>query len=435
MNDNTVKAFRQQVYACFVKGQDSLLNLVDALASEDRAQSLPELSLSVHFLRKHASIYKALKQGRLDERALRQVLWKYLPACSGRPILAADCSSIARPKSRTSRDRSAQLVHNLPSKSKVTVAGWQFSTLIAVPEQPGGWTYVLDQRRVPTESTPAQILVKQLREMSNRGNVLPLVLLDRGYDAAWLWCQLSALPLYGALIRLKSNRLFYRPAPAPTGLRGAPRKRGAKWQPKDPATQSDPSGEAERRDVLGKVVRVRYWRDLRLKEADWLPLTVIRVERPAALGTERDPRLSWFVWIGDQQADPAEVALAYVLRFSQEHGYRFDKQELLWEQARLQTPEQFALWSWIVALAHNLLVLSRDLVTPELRPWENRQRPATLQQVRRGMNKFLAQLGTPARPPQPRGKSKGRAKGAKMPKRERFRVVQMKQKVPLPTPP
>jgi hypothetical protein len=429
-----VKAFRQQVSACLVKGQDSLLNLVDALASEDRAQSRPEVSRSVPFRRKHASISNALKQGRLDERARHQVLWKYLPAFSGRPILAADCSSIARPKSRTSRDRRAQLVHTLPSTSTVTVAGWPFSTVVAVPEQPGGWTSVLDQRRVPTASTPAQILVKQLRERSNQGNVPPVVLLDRGDDAAWLWCQLRALPRYGALIRLKSNRFCSRPAPAPTGLRGAPRKRGAKWQPTDPTTQSDPSGDVERRDVLGNVVRVRSWRDLRLKEADWLPLTVIRVERPAALGTERDPCLRWCVWIGDQQADPAEGALAYVLRCRQEHGSRFDTQEVLWEQARLPTPEQFALWSWIVALAHNLLVLSRDLVTPELRPWENRPRPATLQQVRRGMNTCLAQLGTPARPPHPRGKSKGRAKGAKMPKRERFRSVQLKQKVPLPTP-
>ncbi len=195
-----------------------MLDLVDALASEDRAQSLPELSRSAHCTRKHASISKALKQGLLDERALRQVVWEYLPAFSGRPILAADCSSIARPKSRPSRDRSAQLVHTRPSKSKVTVPGWQFSTLVAVPEQPGGWTSVLDQRRVPTDSPPAQILVKQLREMDNRGNVPPLLLLDRGYDAAWLWCQLSALPLYGALIRLKSTRLFSRPAPAPMGV-------------------------------------------------------------------------------------------------------------------------------------------------------------------------------------------------------------------------
>lgn len=165
MNDNTVKTFRQRVYACFVKGQDSLLNLVDALASEDRAHSL------------------------------------------------------------------------------------------------------------------------------------------------------STLPLLGALVRLKTNRLFSRPAPAPTGLRGAPRKRGEKLQPKEPATQGDPSGEVERRNAQGKLVRVRDFRDLRLKEADWLPLTVIRVERPAASGTERDPRLSWFVWIGDQQAAPVEVALAYVLRF------------------------------------------------------------------------------------------------------------------------
>src|SRR5581483_10450321 len=159
-------------------------------------------------------------------------------------------------------------------------------------------------------------------EMGKRGDVPPWLLLDRGDDAAWLWCLLRTLPLFGALGRLKTTRLFSRPAPDPTGGRGAPRHRGAKWPPKDPATQSDPRGEVECRNALGKLVWVRSWRDLRLKEADWLPLTVIQGERPAALATERDPRLSGFLCIGDHHADPAEVALAYGLHLSQEHGSR-----------------------------------------------------------------------------------------------------------------
>lgn len=159
-------------------------------------------------------------------------------------------------------------------------------------------------------------------------------------------------------------------------------------------------------------------------------MTVLRVVRPHATNKERDPRVSWFVWIGDQEADVVQIALGYVLRFGQEHGYRFDKQALLWETPRLRTPEQFERWSYIVAIVHNHLVLARDLVEAERRPWESKQRLSTPQQVRRGIHKLLPCLGTPAKPPQLRGKSKGRTKGAKVGKAPRFPVVRKTPKVP-----
>jgi len=58
-----------------------------------------------------------------------------------------------------------------------------------------------------------------------------------------------------------------------------------------------------------------------------------------------------------------------------------------------------------------------------LRPWETSQRPASPQQVRRAMTKIVAQLGTPARPPKPRGKSPGRPKGARVRPAPRYQVV------------
>lgn len=76
-----------------------------------------------------------------------------------------------------------------------------------------------------------------------------------------------------------------------------------------------------------------------------------------------------------------------------------------------------------MAIAHNHLVLARDLVETELRPWENKRRPNTPQQVRRGLHTLLPTWGTPARPPKPRGKAKGRTKGAKIRKAKRFTVV------------
>ncbi|GHO79441.1 hypothetical protein KSD_72120 [Ktedonobacter sp. SOSP1-85] len=177
-------------------------------------------------------------------------------------------------------------------------------------------------------------------------------------------------------------------------------------------------------------MQVTFWKHMHVKAARWLQLTVIRVVRPHASNKERDPRSSWFVWIGDQEADVVQIALGYVLHFGQEHGYRFDKQALLWEQARLRTPEQFERWSQVVAIAHNQLVLARGLVQPQLRPWENRERQPTPQQIRRGMDKLLRTLGTPACAPQPRGKSKGRQKGERVKKAERFAVIRKRPKLP-----
>lgn len=430
MNLNTLKAFRHGVYQSFPRAKDALFNLVDALASEDRAQSLPELSLSPAFERKWPSTYEALEDGVIDAKALQRVFIAHLPQRHPVPLVAVDGTNIARPKARTSEDCSAQYVHNLPESAKPVTYGWQFSTVVSLPEKPSGGTYVLDQRRVTTATTAIQVAEEQLESLAPHLPKETIALLDRGYDSTWLWCRLSHLPICGCLIRLKSNRCFYRPAPPPTGKRGAPRKRGEKLQPNDPASQFDPSGEGEVLDPAGKPVRVRFWKQMRLKDADWLTLCVILVERPQAADTKRDPRISWFVWIGDEQADLMMVGPCYVHRFSQEHGYRFDKQSLFWADVRVRTPAQFERWSWLVAIVHNLLVLARDLAGASLHPWENRQREPTLQQVRRAMGKLLPQLGTPARPPHSRGKSPGRAKGARIRQARRFPIVRQTPKVP-----
>jgi hypothetical protein len=118
----------------------------------------------------------------------------------------------------------------------------------------------------------------------------------------------------------------------------------------------------------------------------------------------RDPKVSWFIWKGDEPAPLAEISPTYRLRYSHEHGYRLDK-------PRLRTPAQTERWTQVVACTHNQLVLARPLAGGIYRPWETRRTLLTLAQVRRAMPTFLMQLGTPARPPQPRGKAPGRAKG------------------------
>jgi len=203
----------------------------------------------------------------------------------------------------------------------------------------------------------------------------------------------------------------------------------------DPSTQKNPDGTWDGKDAKGNSVQINWWNKMHVKSARWLDLTIIQVIRPQAPESERDPRMSWFAYIGQDPLEGiAQVALLYSLRFGQEHGYRFKKQSLLWTDPRLRMPEQFDRWSHIVTIVHNIVVLARDLIEGELRPWEDKQRKQTPQQVRRGLAKFFPELGTPAHPPKPRGNAPGRSCGAPVPKAKRFPVVRKTGKVPQPIP-
>ena len=430
MNFTIVNQFRHEIYDCFVKAKDALFNMIDALMTETDARSFPDLSQSPYFERRWPSLYEAFEDGRIDESRLREMLARYLPTPQEGTWLwiGIDASSIARPAAVTSADRTALHVHNLPECTKPVTSGWQFSTVVALSEPVSSWTYLLDQRRVPSQTTAIEVAEAQLRQMVPWLPKQVIVVLDRGYDATWLWCRWGALPI-NVLGRIKRNRCFYWMAPLPTGKRGCPRKNGATLQPNDPATHGQADGTCNGMDAKGRPIEVTWWNRMHVKAARYLELTVLRVVRPHASNNERDPRVSWFVWMGDPTVDLVQVALGYRLRFGQEHGYCFDKQSLLWEHPRLRTPEQFERWSHIVAIAHNHLVLARDVVQAERRPWESKQRPPTPQQVRRGMQKLLHHMGTLARPPQPRGKSKGRLKGTKGKKAPRFSVVRKTPKL------
>jgi len=413
MNLNTLQAFRHEVYRCFDRAADALFNTVDALLTETQAHSFPELSLSPWFERRWCSLYEAFEDGRIDQERLRQVFATYLlrPVEGERVWLGIDATSIERPESQTAPDRTVVYKPNLPESSKPISYGWQFSTVVVLPKQPSSWTAVLDQQRIGSEQTSVEVAATQLRQLAPLLGCRPIVATDRWYSCAPFLLATAGLP-FDKVLRLKRKRVLYRPAPAPTGKRGAPRKDGARFQCGDPSTYGQAAGSWQGSDAKGRPVEITWWTGLHLAKARPIEVTVMRVVRPCASGKKRDPRESWFLWDGSPEACMPEVALGYRRRYSHEHGYRFEKQALLWVKPRLRTPEQFERWSQVVAIVHNLLVLARPHVQADLRPWETALREPSPQQVRRAMAKFVAQLGTPAQPPKPRGKSPGRQKGA-----------------------
>src|SRR5260370_13276952 len=168
MNLNTLNDFRHEVYGCFERAADALFNTVDALLTETNAHSFPELSLSPCFERRWCSLYEVFEDGRIAQEQLRRVFTRYLlqPANGERVWLGIDATSIQRPESQTSPDRTVVYVPNLPASSKPISYGWQFSTVVLLPHQPSSWTAVLDQQRIRSEQTSGEVAATQLRALA-----------------------------------------------------------------------------------------------------------------------------------------------------------------------------------------------------------------------------------------------------------------------------
>lgn len=408
MHSDTLSLFRHALYRCFCKAGDALMNLTDALLTETPAKSLPELALSPFFVRRWPSLYEALQDAKIDREALLRLFANYapLPSQGDRLVLGGDASSILRVCSQTAQDRTYVHASNLPEGTKPVRAGWQFSTLVVLPEQNSSWTYVLDNRRIKSEDTQASVMADQLQEALPLLPARPLFLGDGYYGSAVFLALVEKLPC-DFLLRLAKNRVLYKEPPEEAPRRGHPTWHGERFACHDPKTQDEPDASWVGEDRNGKRLEIACWQGLHFAKARKAQVSVIRVTRHAAADTKRDPKVSWFVFRGQTPPPLPTVSPLYGRRYSAEHGYRVDKQDLLWETPRLRTPEQFQCWTDVVACVRNQLVLARPLVGAIRQTWENPKRPSTPSQVRRCMGRIIALLGTPARPAKPRGYSPG----------------------------
>jgi DDE superfamily endonuclease len=431
MNCSTLTTFRNSLYACFGNAKDALMNTCDALLTETSAHSFPELSLSPFFARRWSSLYEAFDDATLDSHALQTLFVSQARTIAdqsktkSRLLLAADATPIVRRESRCARDRTYVHVPNLPSKTTPVAPGWQFATIVALPEQPSSWTTILDNRRIKSDQTVSQVVAEQLKELSPQLPEGTIVACDGGFGNPIFLSQVQDLPL-GLLLRTANNRVLYRPAPPRTNKRGAPRKDGEAFVLRDSSTHGCPSEEWSGKEEPGHDLQISAWEHLHFKKCRSSDVTLIRIQRLGSHDSKeskREPQLLWLLWHGPDMPPLKDIPRLYRLRYCIEHSYRFDKQELLWEEPRLRTPEKFETWTYAVSAVHNQITLAHFLTSGMRQPWESSDREPTPQQVRRACGRIIAQLGTPAGAPRVRGKSPGRRKGAKIRRAERFPTI------------
>jgi hypothetical protein len=135
----------------------------------------------------------------------------------------------------------------------------------------------------------------------------------------------------------------------------------------------------------------------------------------------------WLWWHGPEGTAPDLDLIwrSYVRRFDLEHTFRFLKQALGWQSLRVRHPEQADRWTWLVLAAYTQLRLARACVADRRLPWERPRPPGRLTpcRVRRSVAALLLTLGTPARAPQPCGRSPGRPKGRRSPPAPRHPAI------------
>jgi hypothetical protein len=421
---NTLSDFRNRLYGCFGNGKDAAMNLIDALISSAGVGSFPELSMSAAFERRWCSLYELFDDIALDRTALQRLFVSAIPPrpSGTRLVLGADATAIVRQESATARDRTYVHVSNVAKGAKPVAPGWQFATVAALDARPSSWVTILDNRRIQSDQTAGQVIVSQLIALAPQLPEGTVAVLDAGFGNA-VFMELACKVPIGKLIRTAKNRTFYRPKPPPTGKRGRPREDGDPFSLHKPETHGPADEHSSGTDAQGNALEVDCWHGLHFKACREATVSLIRITTPNARDTKREPRTMWLIWEGEDMPPLSEIPGLYRLRYGIEHCYRFRKQDLLWTEPKLRTPEKFEAWTGIVDAAQNQITVAREYRKDIRQPWAKRKTEATPQQVRAWLQTIIALLGTPAKPSQPRGKSPGRLPGAVVKKAERFKVV------------
>jgi len=409
--------FRAELYQSVLGlRRDALFELLDAVLSGDQPTSLVRHSLRPAFRRSWASACDALSDGALDVPALQRLAAQTLPAATveGRVLWALDGTTWPRPEAKTSAERTwGRFVTGGTPESGI-VGGWEYQWLAAIPEASGSWVLPLAVgRRDLAAGTATTLAIRQVRAVqAARGASAPrpLLLLDSHYDVAELVHADLGVDL---LARLAANRRFYR-RPGPYRGTGAKRKHGPVFRLADPTTHGTPDRTQTETDPVYDTVTIDVWERLHTQPAPTIELTVIRVSLGRLPRREQPPKPLWLVWWGGSLPDDLRTLQRwYQRRFAIEHAFRFLKQSLGWTAIHPRSPQTADRWSWLLAAGLWELWLARALVADQRLPWEHPPVAGALSpgRVRRGCAGLLLALGTPARPPQPRGKAPGRPRG------------------------
>lgn len=453
-----VRFFQVDLFDSFPKRKNAILQLVEALACSDKPSSPVELSLTPAFQRTYSDISNAidamtprsktgkplpfLEQTRKWTRIFNKLLPKETHRCF--KLYAIDATPNPRPHAHTLDDRC--FVHQATTVGSPIAIGLQASVLVAIPEKldnEATWTLPLSIERISSTETPCETAEKQLKELANLSpkGTLSVIGVDSGYTS--LEPQSSDQVV---IARSRIDRTGRRPCveQGEEPKKGRPKKyegytiRFSENIPK--GDEGGPDEEIESESIFnGKEVYVftSRWNNVYVSGHPKL-IDVVKVE----FFLKSDPSKTLFenplllLVSGERRHELSsqEIYTSYLARFSIEHFFRFQKQQLLFCGYQTTDLQRQSNWWWICFMSYWLLYLVRQITPDSRRPWMPKRCPnrtASPGEVKRVFGSHIfPRIGSPSQKPLSRGKSNGRQKGSILSKRERKKPIKKSSKKP-----
>ena len=452
------------------KRADSTLDLLDALASNDKAESVVQLSLNPLFRRKYSSItdvidnfpelvekeepHDAEERPQLEQKKLCRLIAKLCAKPSEqRPfhLFAADCSSYFRPHAKKLSDRSSVYAPNQAPGNKPIAIGHQYANLVYLPEKTPGmppWVLPLLAERVSTEQIGHEVDISLMEKLLNDDELdfksqLSVLAADTPHSSINCRRQVVSYDNLIMAARIRGNRNVY----AKPGADDGKKRFGAKMNLGKKETHHKPDAieQFETTTSHGKqrTVKLEAWYDMLVRGGDGFksdehPFTLVKV---TVLNSEGKPIYAKPMWLMLQGKRRAELGLrqifeCYRQRFDIEHFFRFGKQRLLMDKFQSADTEHEENWWQLVLLAYVQLYLAKEVSQHLPYDWEkylvehqDSTRIPSPSHVMRDFPRLVEQIGTPAAEPKTRGIPPGRQKGETQEPRPDHPVVYKKKKL------
>lgn len=421
-----LQQFREAVHPLLGRAKDALFELMDAVLTTAHISSFVMLSLSPVFRRQWPSLYEALQDGRPQRNKLMRVYLKQIPT-DQQPVLAGDHTHYPRPEAKTLKDRTYEHQPTPIVGNKPITIGQGYSTLAWVPETAGSWALPLRHERITSFESPISKAVFQLKQVTRHLSVRPIALYDSEYGNSKFAQQTAAIAA-DIVVRLRSNICLWG-APAVYSGKGRPRVHGDKFKLNDPTTWPEPAERLQLEDPTLGTVTLKLWHGFHFRQSPQRTMSLVSIACQSRSGRPR-LRPLWVAWMGDTPPPLRQLWSLYLRRGTVDHWYRFAKQRLHWSVPHLSTPQQAERWSDLMPLLTWQLWLARDQMQDSPLPWQKTQTKLTPGRVAQGFAAVLTQLGTPAVPPKPRGKSPGWPTGTPRSPKPRFPVVRKRVSKP-----
>jgi hypothetical protein len=439
-----LKEFREKLYNLFLKRRDTTMNLLDAVSSHaHQCNTVVELSEAPCFERQYSSITDAIGDG------LPAVNWTGIQSLVHQTIsleqkpkiykMIVDATPQQRPFARKLNDKTIVHVPNPAPGNRPIGVGHQYSVVAVLPDKEKkdrkNWIVPLSTERVKSDQKGNEVGIKQVVDCIKSLDLheeLTMAICDSLYGSEPCRIEASNEKNLILLCRMNASRNIYFGVKDNEKNTGRPKVYGEKMKLNNEKTHKAADEESETIWVSqnGKKYRlvIKCWKNVLLRgsrkfNSSKNPFNLINITLLHDNGTHLFKRPLWLGIFGEkrQEVSLIDAWKSYNARYDIEHFFRFGKSKLLMDSYQTPETQHEELWWKLCALAYVQLYFSNKSTKAIPKHWEKHlpefkegRKENTLtspSQTQRGFAQVLNEIGTPAQPCVPRGRSSGRKAG------------------------